>query len=206
MMDYAFHGKHMVHWQDPPDIGTEEDILVFEDALKETIPVKIKELVDRGEELILEREKSVKVADQMKSEGKLNDEFTEYFVRMIYESKYLEYHYVQRWLKYWLRLREIVFHTNSMDQIQRDNGRITDAEIERAKEVPIENFYDKKFRKVGNRLVGICPFHEESTPSFIIFTNDNHFHCFGCGKHGSVIDYLIYAKKMTWKDAILSLL
>ena len=149
MMDYAFHGKYSVHWQDPPEVGTEEEVLVFEDALKETIPVKIKELVDRGEELILEREKSVKEADQMKAAGKLKDEISEYFVRMWYESKYLEYNYVQRWLKYWLRLREIVFHTRTMDQIQRESGRITDEEIERAKGVPIENFYEKKLRRVG---------------------------------------------------------
>ena len=36
-------------------------------------------------------------------------------------------------------------------------------------------------------FVGLCPFHEERTPSFIVYP-DSHAHCFGCGWHGDVID------------------
>jgi hypothetical protein len=42
-------------------------------------------------------------------------------------------------------------------------------------------------RQSGN-LVGLCPFHNEDTPSFTVYTDDNHYHCYGCGAHGDVID------------------
>jgi hypothetical protein len=207
-MDYELHGKYMVHWEDPPQFPEESEVLDFKEELVEIIPLKIQELVDRGEELILDRDEALKHVDEMKHAGKFKNEFEEWFVTFWHECKYLEYNYVQRWLKYWLHLHEIVFDTKNMKKLEHDDGRITDEEIERAKQVPIEQFYDKKFRVVGNRLIGLCPFpdHKEDTPSFTIFTDDNHFHCFGCGKHGSVIDYLILAKNMDWRDAIVSLL
>ncbi|OQY01366.1 MAG: hypothetical protein B6I22_14650 [Desulfobacteraceae bacterium 4572_123] len=43
-------------------------------------------------------------------------------------------------------------------------------------------------RRAG-RYVGLCPFHTEKTPSFIVFT-DNHYKCFGCGEHGDSVDFI----------------
>lgn len=45
-------------------------------------------------------------------------------------------------------------------------------------------------RKVGERWLGRCPLptHEETTPSFTVYPDDNHFHCYGCGAHGDVLD------------------
>src|SRR3954470_21279304 len=42
-------------------------------------------------------------------------------------------------------------------------------------------------RPAGLRLVGLCPLHEEKTPSFTVFKNDS-FYCFGCGEWGDVVD------------------
>lgn len=44
-------------------------------------------------------------------------------------------------------------------------------------------------RRAG-KLEGLCPFHTERTPSFKIFESDQRYHCFGCGEHGDVFDFL----------------
>ena len=41
--------------------------------------------------------------------------------------------------------------------------------------------------RVGSHHRGLCPFHEEKTPSFYVFSD--HYHCFGCGAHGDAIEY-----------------
>lgn len=45
-------------------------------------------------------------------------------------------------------------------------------------------------RRVGDRWVGSCPLpgHEDKTPSFTVYPDDEHFHCYGCGAHGDVLD------------------
>lgn len=53
----------------------------------------------------------------------------------------------------------------------------------------------------GTRYVGLCPFHTEKTPSFIIFP-DNHFRCFGCSAHGDVIDFVQRLHGLTFPEAL----
>lgn len=66
---------------------------------------------------------------------------------------------------------------------------ITDEDIARAKEKPIEELYDGKL--FGNkRKYGLCPFHNEKSPSFYIFP-DNRFKCFGCQVGGTSIDFVM---------------
>ena len=47
-----------------------------------------------------------------------------------------------------------------------------------------------KLKRRGRTLEGLCPFHEERTASFYIYENDQRYHCFGCGAHGDVFDFL----------------
>lgn len=46
-------------------------------------------------------------------------------------------------------------------------------------------------RKFGRTWKMLCPFHEEKTPSFVIYPDELRFHCFGCHEDGSWIDYVI---------------
>jgi hypothetical protein len=52
----------------------------------------------------------------------------------------------------------------------------------------------------GKHLMGLCPFHDERTPSFNVYTD--HYHCFGCGRHGDVIDWLVATRQMTFPEAV----
>jgi DNA primase len=47
-----------------------------------------------------------------------------------------------------------------------------------------------QLKKGGINLLGLCPFHNEKSPSFTVSPTKQFYHCFGCGAHGS--DYLSY--------------
>lgn len=50
-----------------------------------------------------------------------------------------------------------------------------------------------------------CPFHREKTPSLKLYPDDGGFHCFGCGAHGSVIDFVMRLFDITFQQAIIRL-
>lgn len=47
-----------------------------------------------------------------------------------------------------------------------------------------------------------CPFHNEKTPSMKVYKDKGGFHCFGCGAHGSVIDFVMMFFDLPFKDAV----
>jgi DNA primase len=46
-----------------------------------------------------------------------------------------------------------------------------------------------RLTKQGNGYIAICPFHDESTPSFTVNPKTNVYHCFGCDAHGHADDF-----------------
>lgn len=60
-------------------------------------------------------------------------------------------------------------------------------------------------KRTGASYKGLCPFHEEKTPSFMIQKGDTHYHCFGCGAHGDAIQFLMNHQKMGFSEAVESL-
>ncbi len=57
-------------------------------------------------------------------------------------------------------------------------------------------------RKRGINLVGLCPFHNEKTPSFHVHPAKGIFKCFGCGEGGNPIDFLIKHEQFTFTEAL----
>src|SRR5438067_7602916 len=47
-----------------------------------------------------------------------------------------------------------------------------------------------RLRKVGGRYTGLCPFHQEKTPSFSVSPDRGTYHCFGCGVGGDAISFV----------------
>ena len=60
-------------------------------------------------------------------------------------------------------------------------------------------------RKAGSNFSACCPFHNEKTPSFIVSPTKQFYHCFGCGKHGNAINFLIEHTGMSFVDAVENL-
>ena len=56
-------------------------------------------------------------------------------------------------------------------------------------------------KKNGSSLSGLCPFHNEKTPSFHVNSNKQFYHCFGCGEHGSAIDFVMKIDSLSFVDA-----
>ena len=57
-------------------------------------------------------------------------------------------------------------------------------------------------KKRGTNYIGLCPFHTEKTPSFNVSPTKGIFKCFGCGKAGDVITFLIEHEKFTYPEAL----
>jgi DNA primase len=60
-------------------------------------------------------------------------------------------------------------------------------------------------RRVGTRFTGLCPFHEERTPSFSVNAEHKLYHCFGCGASGDAIRFVQEADGLDFKQAIETL-
>lgn len=57
-------------------------------------------------------------------------------------------------------------------------------------------------KKKGREYVGLCPFHNERTPSFFVVPEKGFFHCHGCGAHGDVIDFTARHEGITAAEAV----
>jgi len=60
-------------------------------------------------------------------------------------------------------------------------------------------------RKRGRNFIGLCPFHNEKTPSFTVSEEKQIFHCFGCHAGGNVFKFLMDYKKISYVEAIQEL-
>lgn len=57
-------------------------------------------------------------------------------------------------------------------------------------------------KRKGNNYFGLCPFHREKTPSFSVAAEKQIYHCFGCGKGGNVIRFIMDAENISFKEAV----
>jgi DNA primase len=79
--------------------------------------------------------------------------------------------------------------------------RLARETVERARAVDVVNLIGRRvrLRQVGqDQYLGLCPFHTERTPSFRVYRADGHYHCFGCGAHGSAIDFAMQTEGLSF--------
>src|SRR3954467_9289962 len=62
-----------------------------------------------------------------------------------------------------------------------------------------------QLKKGGANYSGLCPFHNEKTPSFSVSPAKQFYHCFGCGVHGNAIGFLMAYGGMGYVDAVKDL-
>ncbi|MBK6379630.1 MAG: DNA primase [Chitinophagaceae bacterium] len=81
----------------------------------------------------------------------------------------------------------------SQESIQQIQSRIDIVEI-------VGSFI--KLKKRGANYLGLCPFHNEKTPSFTVSPSKEIYKCFGCGKSGNSISFLMEAEKYSYVEAL----
>jgi DNA primase len=90
--------------------------------------------------------------------------------------------------------RLLIFaHVISQETIQQIISRIDIVEV-------VGDYV--KLKKRGVNYLGLCPFHNEKTPSFTVSPNKEIYKCFGCGKSGNTISFLMEHDKLTYPEAL----
>ena len=85
----------------------------------------------------------------------------------------------------------MAFADSFLDQIR---ARVPGSEVV-AKRVRLK-------RSGRGELTGLCPFHDEKTPSFTVNDAKGFYHCFGCGAHGSAFDFLMQTDGLSFPEAV----
>jgi DNA primase len=62
-----------------------------------------------------------------------------------------------------------------------------------------------QLKKAGTTLKGLCPFHGEKTPSFVVTPSRDTWHCFGCGKHGDIFTFVMERDTVSFPEALKTL-
>lgn len=62
-----------------------------------------------------------------------------------------------------------------------------------------------QLRQAGRTFKGLCPFHTEKTPSFVVFPESQSYHCFGCGKSGDIFSFMMDTENLDFSDALKQL-
>jgi DNA primase len=60
-------------------------------------------------------------------------------------------------------------------------------------------------KRAGSNYKGLCPFHDEKTPSFTVSPDKGFYHCFGCGAHGTAIGFLMEHDNLSFPEAVEAL-
>src|ERR1700688_4376926 len=70
--------------------------------------------------------------------------------------------------------------------------------------IPLADLVGRRIRltRRAREQAGLCPFHNEKTPSFYVVEDKGFFHCFGCGAHGDAIGFVMRSENLNFIEAI----
>src|SRR5687768_6643622 len=73
--------------------------------------------------------------------------------------------------------------------------------------IDISEYVSKRvqLKRAGRYLKGLCPFHQEKTPSFYVYPEQGTYHCYGCGKGGDVFTWLQETEHLEFGEALRQL-
>ncbi|MFC5910326.1 DNA primase [Streptacidiphilus monticola] len=84
-------------------------------------------------------------------------------------------------------------------------GRIRDEDVQAVKAaLRIDQVVGEyvQLQQAGVQMRGLCPFHDEKSPSFYINPSKNVYNCFGCGEHGDTLGFLMKIEHLTFVEAV----
>lgn len=74
--------------------------------------------------------------------------------------------------------------------------------VERSDIADVVSGYVRLSKRSGANMFGLCPFHSEKTPSFSVSPDKQIYHCFGCGKGGGVINFIMEIENLSYPEAV----
>ena len=74
--------------------------------------------------------------------------------------------------------------------------------VEKNDIVDVVSEYVRLTKRSGSNRFGLCPFHSEKTPSFSVSPDKQIYHCFGCGKGGGVINFIMEVENLSFPEAV----
>ena len=74
--------------------------------------------------------------------------------------------------------------------------------VERNDIVDVVSGYVRLGKKSGSNMFDLCPSHSEKTPSFSVSPDKQIYHCFGCGKGGGVINFIMEIENLSFPEAV----
>lgn len=127
--------------------------------------------------------------------------------------------FIQQVIKYW-HIPDLIAVEEDIRFIERLQKRIkdpskkaldelTDNEIDTARSVSIVELakgYISNLKKQGKNYSGCCPFHNDRTPSLVLYTDSNRFYCFGCLANGDAIAFAQQVLQLDFKATVTYLL
>lgn len=179
-IDYAL--EHKQEWKKSQSRFTDAELLRIFPEAKDVFPSKIEEWEEAREKLV----DAISQKLLLVSEVCLN-EFSKWFWR--------------EWVKV-NEGQELIRIDGHISRLKRlgliASGKklkvgVTAGQIDLAVNIPIETVagtFIKTLSKTSDKLVGLCPLHAESTPSFTIYLKTNSFYCFGCAEGGNTIKFI----------------
>lgn len=200
-LDHVRRFKNVFTYVNPPKYESDANEWGF--GLKEVAGKKIDELLDRYDFVEKRYKNNCEVIHKLFD--KYDDFSSEFYISMEYVS-FEELQTIEKWLKYWKRVFEDVSEEKLIEPEKFEDQKFTDEQLDRAREVPIEDMFEGNLKTIYHKQTGLCPFHGEKTPSFTIFVNENKFHCFGCHVHGDAIDFYMKARNVDFIEAVKGLL
>ena len=91
----------------------------------------------------------------------------------------------------------------TLDSLER--ARFSDQQIQQIKDrLSITDIIGRKvsLRKMGDEATGLCPFHNEKTPSFTVNETKQFYHCFGCQAHGDIFSFVMHTDNLSFAEAL----
>jgi len=187
--DYIFDLEEQ--WQNSLPRFSDRELLEIFPEVKQIIPEKIKEWGQKRDEYSNTIKKKLTLIKY-----KITNEFSQWFWREW--VKVNEGQELFRVDQHIARLKRLFLVAEG----RVPKGRLTEEQIQQALAVPIESLINQPLRKSGKALVGLCPFHQEKTPSFFIYPESNSFYCYGCNQGGNVINFVRLLYSYSFKEAV----
>jgi len=198
--DHIRLGKQLRHFVYPP--ANLPDTTGFEDDLKNVSIDKIKELLELADKIkkLIKDQMDIAVKNSTKESVKRS------VLKILPTYHAEEYLMIRKWLRYWAEIWRKVSEKPLPRQLSNKLNRFGYFEVQQARQVPLERLYEGRLRRIGRRLTGLCPLHDEKTPSFVIYEDTNTYHCFGCAAHGDSINFIEKTKELSFPEAMKFLL